>query len=248
MQSITSDRRSIREVYVDESSQTKHRYLILGAVALPLSESPGFVEQIAQCRLPELPAGEMAWVKVSRTKLDAYIRVVDLFFASSYAHFHAAVIDTSKLDHHFFNAGDREVGFNKEIYQLVQKCGRLYRNDVFHVYLDKRESPQPAEKLRTILNFGARARDLRPWPYRRVQFRDSVTSPVIQLTDILTGAIAFRLNGHSVAPGASPAKLHLSNLVLEKARVNNPFADTSIAGKFTIWHRRLKVRPAVLDR
>ncbi|MCC7049517.1 MAG: DUF3800 domain-containing protein [Alphaproteobacteria bacterium] len=246
---LTPDGRTIREVYVDESSQTKHRYLILGALTLPIAKSTAFLESVATNRLPELPQGEMAWVKVSTTKLPAYLRVVDTFFDLGEAQFHIVVVDTSKLDHRYFNEGSREVGFNKEVYQLVRKCGRLYRSDVFHVYLDERNSPQPAEKLRTILNFGAsKSGDKRAWPFRRVQFRDSSKSPILQVADILTGAIAFHLNGHATSAGASNAKLTLSRHILGRARIQNPALDTSVSGKFTIWHRQLRKRPAALDR
>ncbi len=234
----------VREIYIDETSQTKHRYLLLGALTIPLLSRQNALKAISEARLPQLPHGEMKWGKVSPSKFIAYQRTANSFFeheAFANAHFHCIVIDTSRQDHQKYNNSDREVGFNKEIYQLANKCARLYPRDYFHVYPDQRETPFPPEQLRLILNSGRRkAGDLRSWPFRRWQFRDSKSSLLLQLTDILLGAVAYRVNGHAQSPDASPAKLDFSNYVLAKAKVPDAMIDTSMAGKFTIWHRRLR--------
>lgn len=240
----TSDGWQVRDVYIDETSQTKHRYLLLGGITL-LAENAELIEKtIHRARLPELPAGEMGWKKISRSKRDAYERVVELFFNGVWAQlaqFHCLVVDTHQQDHRRFNEGSREAGFCKEIYQIVQKYRRLYQGCMFHVYPDKRDTPQPTEELRLILNRGAhKTSDQRPWPFRRVHFRKSHDSQILQLSDILLGAVAYAHNGHIIAPNASPAKSHICNQVLNLAGINDVFVDTPISGKFTIWHRRLQ--------
>jgi len=62
----------------------------------------------------------------------------------------------------------------------------------------------------------------------------------LQLADIVTGGIAFKLNGHEKKTNASAAKCELSSYILERAGIANPFRDTAIAAEFTIWHRRLR--------
>jgi hypothetical protein len=97
------------------------------------------------------------------------------------------VVDATKLDHNRYNQGSREIGFNKEVYQLLLKCGRLYGGN-FHVYLDRRSTGAPTEELRLILNRGIRKRgDRRDWPYRRLHFRDSHEVEALQLADLLVG-------------------------------------------------------------
>ena len=53
------------DVYVDESSQTKHRYLALGGLIVPTPQVSLLTRDILAARLPDLPQGEMAWTKVS---------------------------------------------------------------------------------------------------------------------------------------------------------------------------------------
>lgn len=232
------------DVYIDESSQTQCRFLLLGGTVLPTAAVATATQAIMDLKAPELTHGEMKWGKVSKAKLPAYIRLVDSFFdnpALSEAHFHSIVVDTSRLNHRLFNQGSSEVGFNKEIYQLATKCARLYTTQCFNVYLDQRETPQHPNDLRTILNMGRKkAGDRRDWPFRRCQFRDSKKTPLLWISDILSGALAFHLNGHRAKDGASPARCTLSDYILHRAGVPRPQADTAMSGKFTVWHRQLQ--------
>lgn len=231
----------IAEIYVDESSQNNHRYLLIGGVGVMLPGLAALVDSIGKARLPDLPSGEVKWSKVSKAKLAAYKRIVDVLFDNpNNIHFHCLVIDTTLLDHKRFNAGSREIGFNKEIYQLAMKFARLY-SCLFHLYPDRRETSQKPEDLRLILNRGCRKKgDKRDWPFRRCQFRDSKNTPLLQLVDVVMGAVAFKLNGHDVKTGASPAKCDLMTYVLERAGIKDVFKDATPRNGFSIWHRRLK--------
>lgn len=233
----------IAEVYIDETSQNNHRYLVLGGIIAEIADSRMASDEILKSRLPELPNGIMKWGKVSRAKLPAYIRAVDKFFEMQPGQtldFHSLVVDTTKQRHHIYNQNNRDIGFNKELYQLSMKFGRLY-NALLHIYPDRRTTAQTTEDLRVILNRGITKKgDKRDWPFRRVQFREPEDSQLLQLADVFSGAIAWALNGHGNAPNASPAKTLLSAYILSKAQITNPFRDTAIRGNFTIWHRQLK--------
>lgn len=237
------------DVYIDESSQTKNRYLLLGGVIIPKRTVEAASERLREARLPELPHGEMKWGKVSRSKLSAYVRFVDCFFDSPEfveSDFHCLVVDTSEIDHHSYNAGSKEIGFNKEIYQLATKFARLNETGVFHLYPDYRETSQKPEDLRNILNHGRhKNKDGRDWPFRRCQFRDSSEVLMLQLVDILLGAVAYGKNRHFEQPNRSASKLELARHIMRRAQIRGLSVDTAIAGKFTVWHRRLRPRGGV---
>lgn len=235
----------LTEAYIDESSQTNHRYIGFGVLVIHHTHVAELQRRIWAARLPELPRHEMGWTKVSASKLAAYKRVANVLFdrrlETQPMHFHLMVVDSWKLKDRIFNGGSREVGFNKEVYQICQKVRRLYRGRLFHIYLDKRTTARPLRELQSVLNFGAfKYGDNRDWPFRRVQFRDSAASVEIQLVDILLGAVMFRLNRHHAAAGASPAKKDLSAYILRKAGISDPLKDTDVSGRFTIWHRNLQ--------
>lgn len=239
----------ILDIYVDESSQTKNRYLLLGGIVISKVRVEAATARLQAARLPELPHGEMKWGKVSHAKLAAYMRFVDCFFdAPEFAgsHFHSLVIDTHGIDNERYNSGSKEIGFNKEIYQLATKFAKLYRAGFFHLYPDYRETNQKPEDLRNILNHGRhKNRDGRDWPFRRCQFRDSASVLLLQLVDILLGAVAYGKNEHYNQPNASPAKLALARHIMRRAGIRDIGIDTARSGKFTIWHRRLRPRDGV---
>jgi len=233
----------ILEIYVDESSQTKHRYLVLGAVVVESLRSDELSKLIMAARLPDLPAKEAKWVKVSRAKLAAYKRIVDVTFDNpDLVHFHSLFVDTARQNHRKFNAGDKETGFNKEIYQLGMKIAtRLYSSKIFHLYPDRRNCVQQPDELCLILNRGCQKKnDKRDWPFRRSQFRESSETLPLQLADILTGAIAYQLNGHGNAADASPAKVELARYVMARANISDVSKGTPIIAKFSVWPRRLQ--------
>jgi len=232
----------IVEVYVDESSQTKHRYLVLGAIVTRMIDVQKIHSLIAKARLPELPKGEIKWTKVSKAKLAAYKRLIDIIFDNHEdMHFHSLFVDTTQQDHKKYNEGDSEIGFNKEIYQLANKVARLYTREYFHIYPDYRDTKNSPEELRLILNRSAAKRgDRRDWPVRRCQFRDSKDTLLLQLTDVLIGAIAFQLNGHDKASDASAAKVELAKYITKRAGISDVSKGTARAVKFSVWPRRLR--------
>lgn len=239
-----TDELPFAEVYIDESSHSNHRYLVIGGIISEIGEARIADSKIAKARLPELPSGILKWTKVSRTKLPAYKRAVDCFFdiqSTTTLDFHSVVIDTTKQNHKIHNLGSRDIGFNKEVYQLAMKFGRLYQA-LLHIYPDRRTTSQSTHDLRLMLNRGIKKHrnDTRDWPFRRLQFREPEDSQLLQLADVFSGALAWKLNGHENKPNASPAKTKLANHILERAKITDVFKDTSVAGKFTIWHRQLK--------
>lgn len=233
----------IAEVYIDESSQNGHRYLVLGGIIAETNDSLTISERVRLARLPELPGKAIKWRKVSRAMLPVYKRAVDVFFDTTDCtlHFHSLYVDTTKQKHHIYNQSSRDVGFNKELYQLSMKFGRLY-GALLHIYPDRRTTQQSTDELRLMLNRGIAKRynDTRDWPFRRVQFREPEESQLLQLADIFSGAIAWQLNGHGKLPGASPWKSDLSAYILARAGIRDVVLGTNMRRKFTIWPRRLQ--------
>jgi hypothetical protein len=162
---------------------------------------------------------------------------------------HCVVIDTSKKDIRKSGGGDIDIGFNKEIYFLcVPLIGKRFKRELFHVYPDRRETTQDLNEARQIMNYGARKYgDQRVWPYRRLRFEDPERCQALQVVDIFIGALAYRLNGHYDQPGANPAKKELSDYILGRAKVTDPFDRSAYyLRRFCIVHR--DGNPFVLKR
>lgn len=233
---------SILKVFADESSQNKHRFLVLGLVAYDATSEQDVYEKLASARLAAHFGREIKWGKVSRAKFPGYELFVNAFFelaALDKLHFHALHVDTRTFKNSQFGDRTEEMGFHKLIYQLLlHKIGRFYgKHYPCEVYLDKRVSRRDPNEMTPMLNAALR----RDWgiksnPFCFVEFLDSGESDLLQLVDVLVGAIAYRKNEHDLRPDASPARIalarHIASSVVQLRRQGDP---ATRAHRFTVW-------------
>lgn len=228
------------QVFVDESSQNGHRYLVIGALVVHAAEVESVRRALHECRLRHGLAQEMKWAKVSRSYCDGYEDVVLCglkALRTSTPAYYCFVADTQELDHRRYNGGSSETGFSKFVYQLLMKCARLYCRGGAPIdcFLDDRTTKQTLEELRQILNSGSH-KHFQQRPFRRVEFRDSKTCELIQLVDMLTGAVAYHWNGHHRLDGASPHRVRLSATIATEVGMKS-LAEATSPGRdsFSVW-------------
>lgn len=234
-------------IYCDESSQNAHRYMVIGAVACSADGRGKVAPELNDVKAAHGHGGEMKWTKVKARNLRAYRDFASCYFVHAHddmAHFHSIVIDAAGLNHNRYNAGNREIGFNKFIYQLLLKFCRSYKGSTFHAHLDHRTTRHPLDDLRAILNHGARKTCQRhDAPFKTVQFRHSHDEVLLQAADMLCGAVAYRWNEQHLRPAATAAKIEMADHVRELARLRDLAAGTPYrAQRFTIWPFKLRDR------
>lgn len=128
----------------------------------------------------------MKWKRTSRQSLPAYSAAVDYFFARSDLCFRVIVIDQSRLDVNKYHGGDWERAFYVFYYELLHQW--MTNQDSYTVLLDK-IAPHHQSRI-DLLNgilrtkLGAQASRL------GLHAVDSSETPLIQLADLLTGAVA----------------------------------------------------------
>ncbi len=138
---------------------------------------------------------EAKWQKASRSRFGFYTDAIALFAKNSNLRFRCVSIDREKVDLIRFHEADAELGFYKFYYQLLHHW-ILDFND-YSAFCDVK-----ANRSKTRLRDLQRCLNRTNLSSRvRVQAIRSDESVLIQLTDILTGAAAARLNG-SVRPGS----------------------------------------------
>lgn len=224
--------------------------MVLGALVIEHQRATGFDAALEAVRTNHRIDREMKWSKVSKQMLDAYTEFLTVGLSGLREEtpgFYAIVIDATELDHARYNGGDREIGFSKFIYQLLMKCARLFGRGGAGIdcFLDDRTTRQTLDEFRTILNNGARSK-LGVRPFRRVEFRDSKQSNLIQFVDLMTGAIAYHWNKRHLAQDASPPRIWLANHLAEKLGLKSLGAATVGAGAeaFSIWKFQTSPRGA----
>lgn len=239
------------DVYCDESRQTKDRYMVLAGIILDRSEVHSFEETMVGFRRETRMTAELKWGRVSNAKLPEYRRYIDYFFAlndTDRLHFVTMILDTAQFDHRTYNQGDRELGFYKFYYQLLlHGFGRYCTNpgsEAIHVFLDYRTSSYKLSELRRFLNIGMRKKTGK-WNdvFLTVEPRDSKKTELLQMTDLLAGAIGYQKNGYHLLAGANSAKVALSEYIAKKAGCSDLCSDTPFRQqRFRIWNFLLRTR------
>jgi hypothetical protein len=192
-------------VYCDESRHdggAESRFMAIGSLWVPRGRKAEITKALRRLFRDEGLHAEVKWSKVSAPRLAAYQRIVDFFFEEQDLRFRVIVVDHAKYDPKSFHGGDRELGFYKFYYEMLVKW--LEPGNEYLILLDFKQN-QSADRyrdLRTVLTRKlrgeARVLDL--------TVIDSSETPLAQLCDLLTGAVASAWCGDAKA-GSAKARL-----------------------------------------
>ena len=230
--------------FADESDITSSRYSMVGGTAILSDSLRSVYRKIFNLRQKHNMFAELKWSKVSNQKKDAYQDFIDLYFdliRSGLIAFHCASFDNTKWKHDIYNDGDKDLGLSKNYYQLIlHRYIRVYGEQAsLFICLDRRFSSTRLPDLQRILNAGA-AKDygLTFGPVRTLVSRDSKKDDLLQLNDVILGAISSVKNGRHIDPQTKTAKAELAKLVLRKTKLGSLDKDTPVYAKgFTVWNR-----------
>jgi hypothetical protein len=248
------------ELYIDETSQNDHRFLVLGGIIIPRDVSAEFEADMIEARSPRLRYNskdqlrEYGWSDVSKGDFDEYKRFLDAYFSfafrrlqdrSGVVRFYCSVVNTQVHGKAFSKGKRGQIGFDREIYSHCMHVGRVEKRELFHVFPDHRSTTQPVEKLAIMLSRGIRRKgDKRDHPFRKVQFRYSHECNALQVSDVLIGAIAYRLNRHYDKANANADKKLLCDYVLKRTGLDIYISQSMFRpkpfGTFQLWYRASK--------
>ncbi len=235
-------------VYCDESRQSQDRYMVLGGIILRSTFTDKFNETMKNFRHEQNMMAELKWTKVSNQKIQQYKRFVDYFFAlnnTNILHFHCIIVDNHQVNLHKYSKGDRELGFYKFYYQLLLHCfGKKYcrtGDDKFIVHLDYRNSKYSLNTLKVVLNRGlGKKYNITTEPFVSIEPRESKTTELIQINDIILGAIGFQKNGYELLAETRTSKKELTVYITEQAGLPNLKDNTPKSNsRFTVWNFKL---------
>lgn len=127
---------------------------------------------------------EIKWSKVSKSQYQFYADLIDYFFATD-LQFRSIVVDKSKVNNEIHGQTFDDF-YYKMYYQLLYHKLNMEHN--YNIYLDIKDtlSANKVRKLKEILNINYSS-------IRNVQNIRSHESLLMQLTDLLMGAISYLL-------------------------------------------------------
>ena len=230
-------------VYCDESRQTQDRYMVFGGIIVPATGVQPFDKAMDLWRDAQNMHAELKWTKVSNQKLGEYKSLMDLFFSltgKGQLHFRSVVFDTTQIDYKTYHKGNKELGFYKFFYQFLLHSFGEYaakKNRRLLVHLDRRHTKQKLSTFGLILDRGICKRyECDRKVVTNVEAVDSKKCNLMQVADVLMGAIGYQNNDCHIRQGAKRAKIQLADYIAQKANLLSLKQNTPRRMKhFGIW-------------
>jgi len=227
----------IFNVYCDESCHLENdqqKVMVLGAVWCPLKKVRDIAIRIREIKgLHNMRAGfEIKWTKVSPAKTDFYLDIVDYFFSERNLYFRGLIVpDKSRLQHEIYSQTHDEWYFKMyfDMLKVILSPEARYR-----IYLDIKDTRSAIKiaKLHNVLsnNLYDFSRNI----IERVQTVRSHEVEILQLTDLLIGAISYINRGLST----SIAKQALIKRIQERSHYSLTLTTLLRENKFNLfrWH------------
>lgn len=202
-------------VYCDESCHLENDgqpIMVLGAVWCPLERANEISAHLESIKTKHglKPRFEIKWTKVSGARLGLYLDFMDYFFTEKDLHFRALVASKEGLRHDDFGQSHDE-WYYKMYFDMLKV---LFSPDGrYRVYLDIKDTRgrEKVAKLHDVLcnNMYDFSREI----IERVQIIRSEESEIMQLADLLIGAVSYVNRGQS----ANSGKVLLVNRMRERS-------------------------------
>lgn len=219
-------------IYCDESRHTSNPedpYMVIGALSCPRNRREELSRHINLIKKNFNTWKEFGWKTLSPNRHDFYWTLLDFFANEPDLCFRCIVVDCNDLDHDKYNFGDAELGFYKLYYQMLIHW--LKPSFAYHIYLDWQQNKVQTRfvSLRDALKRKLLGRS-------KIECLEPVSShqaPLIQLTDLLTGAVGYAWNDRST----SEIKVNFCNDLARAVGLDSLKRSTALgAEKFNIFH------------
>lgn len=203
--------REIINIYCDESchlENDREKVMALGAVYCPASKKSEIFQMFSELKkkhnlIPKNKKNpndnrayyELKWNKISLAKINYFKDVVDYFFADDDLNFRVLVVpDKSKLDYEKFNH-THDTFYYKMYFSMLKVI--LNPDKGHHIYIDIKDtrSREKVHKLEQVLRNDKY--DYAKEIIKKVQQVRSHEVELIQLADLLTGAVSYVNRGLS---------------------------------------------------
>lgn len=230
--------------YMDESGQTTDRYMCVGGIVINKSRVDEVRTEIERIKHVAGVQSEVKWTNLRKKTLPLYRGLARYFFellADGKVRFHVIVCDFQNFNHR--KNGGRGQSVSKMLYQLALHKGCIAYGEKAHLHIYP-DNGEHADLLMPFHHHMNRAsRDHLPierhgllCPALHMEPTDSASEPLLQLNDIILGAVAYRRNQRNLQPDASDHKKKLAKFVSEQAGSTLfDFNPPTHGSRFTVW-------------
>lgn len=222
------------DVYCDESrpdllgsKNPPAQFMVIGSLWLATEHRDSYKQAVHELRNRHNVGGEFKWQKVSPSRQTFYDELIDWFFRQGDdLRFRCIAVEHEKVNLLKFHNKDQELGFYKFYYQMLHHW--ILDCNEYSVYCDFKSNRQ-SDRLH-VLQKCLEASNLSS-QILAVQSIRSKESVLMQLADVLTGAVGASLNG--TLQSESAKAILVSGI---EARLERPIGHTIKAEqKFNVF-------------
>jgi hypothetical protein len=222
----------IINIYCDESCHLEHDHqpvMVLGGIWLPKERVKDISIQLR--RLKDTHGlgwqQEVKWSKISPKKLDYYLDLVNFFFDHKELHFRGLVAQQkNKLNHDGFSQ-DHNTWYYKMYFSMLKQI--FNENHRYHIYLDIKDT-RGGQKIRKLQDVICNILyDFDRTIIERIQLIRSEEAELLQLSDLLIGALSYVHRGLNTSEAKQKVITHirersghslLKNTLLQERKFN----------------------------
>lgn len=204
-------------IYCDESCHLEHdgvNLMVLGAIWCDKEKKTEIFNRLREIKAEFgfIRNFEIKWNKVSPAKQDFYLRLVDYFFDNDDIHFRALVVPDKSILKHGQSDQTHDDLYYKMYFNLLKVI--FIPSNSYNIYIDIKDtqSQHKVEKLADVLSNSYYDFDKKI--INRIQQVRSHEVELLPLTDLLTGAIAYKCRGLTT----SPAKLAIIKRIQQRSK------------------------------
>ncbi|WP_456479724.1 DUF3800 domain-containing protein [Nautilia sp.] len=225
------------EVYCDEnlpdlftSQKAKDKYMFIGGIWIDAKLRDEIKAKVKELRKKYNCFGEIKWVNVTPSKEDFYKEIVKLFFTynENQVRFRTIMIEAKKVIWSYHQE-DKELGFYKFYYQMLNKWISDYNEYKIFVDVKKNRDLTRLKILKEVLTNSSKNSYI-----ERVQALPSKEVVLIQLADLLIGAVSAKLNNKNLK---NKAKVNLISYIENFKKIEPTYKAEN---KFNIFKIRLE--------
>ena len=185
---------------------------------------------------------EIKWNKVSPSKINYYKELIDYFFKNEEIRFRALIIDKSKLQHNKFNQ-THDDWYYKMYYQLLLNLVEPKQENYIYLDIKDTKSAKKVEGLKRYLSF--KLMDYEFEVIKNIQSINSQESVIMQLADLLIGAIGYKNREIYKEKNSSIAKKELMMYIIQKSGYSLTKSTFLSEKKFNLFCIDLKAGDAI---
>jgi hypothetical protein len=224
--------RTLIDIYGDESCHLERDgvdLMVLGAMSVPHARTREVADAIRALKEAHgLPRSfEIKWTKVSPAKVDFYVALVDLFGADPDLLFRGYVAHgKSQLRHGDF-AQDHDTWYHKMYYGMLLPL--IQRRDAsFRIHIDIKDT-RGGTKARVLHDvISTKLWDHQHEVVERIQIVQSHEVEILQLADLLIGAVAYRNRGLRSNTGKNAVVARLERVAHSRLDYSTPLGTEKV--------------------